>query len=173
MAAEAAAAAQVEADRVAAEAAATEQVEADRVAAEVAATEQVEADRVAAEVAAAEQVEADRVAAEVAAAAQVEAELAAAKPSPVTISAVKRIHYVAPKYPRAAQRRDISGWVDLAFTVTTAGDVTRVEITASEPETTFNASATRAVEQWLFEPATEDGQAVEKRVAMRLSFNLE
>ncbi|MCH7853437.1 MAG: TonB family protein [Proteobacteria bacterium] len=171
-----AAAKRAETERLAteqAEAAAAAQVEADRVAAEVAATEQVEADRVAAEVAAAEQVEADRVAAEVAAAAQVEAELAAAKPSPVTISAVKRIHYVAPKYPRAAQRRDISGWVDLAFTVTTAGDVTRVEITATEPETIFNASATRAVEQWLFEPATEDGQAVEKRVVMRLSFNLE
>ena len=130
---------------------------------------EAEADRVAAEATAAEQAEADRLAAEQAAA----AELAAAKPSPVAISAVQRIHYVAPKYPRAAQRRDISGWVDLAFTVTTAGEVTSIEITATEPETIFNASATRAVEQWLFEPATEDGQAVEKRVVMRLSFNLE
>jgi len=179
VAAEAAAAEQAEADRIAAEAAAAEQAEADRVAAEAAAAEQAEADRVAAE-----QAEADRVAAEAAAAQQAEADrlaaaqaeaarLAAAKPAPVAISAVRRIHYVAPKYPRAAQRRDISGWVDLSFTVTTAGEVANVEISASEPATVFNAAATRAVEQWRFEPATEDGQPIEKRIAMRLSFNLE
>ncbi len=93
--------------------------------------------------------------------------------APEDITAVKRIHYVAPRYPRSAQRQDITGWVDLAFTVTTAGEVADIEIMASEPQTTFHAAATKALEQWRFEPATESGQPVEKRIALRMSFNLQ
>jgi len=184
IAAEVAAAEQAEADQIAAQAVAAEQAETDRSTTEAAVAEQTETDRSTTEAAVAEQTEANRIAAEVAAlrqaaadrlaAEQAEAErLAAAKPSPVSITAVRRIHYVAPKYPRAAQRRDISGWVDLSFTVTTLGEVANVEISATEPEMIFDAAATRAVEQWRFEPATEDGQPIEKRVAMRLSFNLQ
>jgi protein TonB len=102
--------------------------------------------------------------------------IAAAKttaPETVSIRAVKRIHYVGPKYPRAAQRRDITGWVDLAFTVTTAGEVAEIEVLNAEPETIFDKAAMRAVEQWRFEPATEDDVPVEKRIALRLSFNLQ
>ena len=80
---------------------------------------------------------------------------------------------MGPKYPRSAQRRDISGWVDLAFTVTTGGEVADIDVTQSEPETTFNEAAIKAVEQWRFEPATENGLPIEKRIALRLSFNLE
>ncbi len=97
----------------------------------------------------------------------------AAKPEPAAISAVKRIHYVGPKYPRSAQRRDIAGWVDLAFTVTTSGEVAEIEILNAEPENIFDKAATRAVAQWLFEPATEDNVPIEKRIALRLSFNLQ
>jgi len=57
--------------------------------------------------------------------------------------------------------------------VTTAGEVADVEIINAEPESIFIDSVTRAAEQWRFEPATENGQPVEKRIVMRLSFNLE
>ncbi len=69
-AAEQAAAAQADADRIAAEQAAAAQAEADRIAAEQAATAQAEANRIAAEQAAAAQAEADRIAAEQAASQQ-------------------------------------------------------------------------------------------------------
>jgi protein TonB len=72
-----------------------------------------------------------------------------------------------------AQRRDITGWVDLSFTVTTNGEVADIEIMDAEPRTMFNDAATKALEQWRFEPALRNGQPVEKRIALRLSFNLQ
>ena len=168
VATEKAAAEQMETNRLAAEAAATKKADDDRIAAQQAAAEKAEADRIAAENAATEKAGADRIAAE-----QVATESAASAPETVSINAVKRILYVAPKFPHAAQRRNISGWVDLSFTVTTAGEVADVEIINAEPESIFIDSVTRAAEQWRFEPATENGQPVEKRIVMRLSFNLE
>jgi protein TonB len=81
--------------------------------------------------------------------------------------------YVAPRYPRSAERRNVSGWVDVVFTVTTDGSVSDVEIVGSEPGDTFVDSATRAVEKWEFEPVVEDGQIVEKRAGVRMMFAIE
>ncbi|MGB5258696.1 MAG: TonB family protein [Woeseiaceae bacterium] len=94
-------------------------------------------------------------------------------PTPGAISDMKRIKYVAPKYPRAAERRNLSGWVDVIFTVDKAGEVKDVIVRESEPGETFVDSAVRAVEKWRFEPVIENGQAVEKRVGVRMMFALE
>ena len=93
--------------------------------------------------------------------------------SPVAASSLTRTKYVAPRYPRSAERRNISGWVDVVFTVRTDGTVTDVEIQASEPGDTFVDSAQRAVEKWEFEPVVEDGQVVEKRAGVRMMFAIE
>ena len=93
--------------------------------------------------------------------------------TPITISALNRTRYVAPKYPRAALRRNQSGWVDVAFTVTLDGTVTDLEIRNAEPADVFDAAAIRAVEKWEFEPVFEDGVAVEKRAGVRMMFALE
>jgi protein TonB len=94
-------------------------------------------------------------------------------PTPTTVSELNRLKYVAPKYPRAAQRRNLSGWVDIIFTVDRAGLVKDIAIRDSQPGETFIASATRAVEKWEFEPVIENGQPVEKRVGVRMMFALE
>jgi protein TonB len=86
---------------------------------------------------------------------------------------LKRTKYVAPKYPRAAQRRNLSGWVDVVFTVTTDGSVKDVEIRNSEPGETFVNAATKAVQKWEFEPVIENGTIVEKLVGVRMMFALE
>jgi TonB family protein len=93
--------------------------------------------------------------------------------TPVAASSLERTKYVAPRYPRAAERRNISGWVDVVFTVTLSGSVTDIEVVGSEPGDTFVESATRAVEKWEFEPVTEDGQVVEKRAGVRMMFAIE
>ena len=90
-----------------------------------------------------------------------------------TVSSLKRLKYVAPKYPRAAQRRNLSGWVDVVFTVGTDGTVKDINVRDSEPGDTFVNAATKAVEKWEFEPAIEDGLIIEKRVGVRLMFALE
>jgi protein TonB len=97
----------------------------------------------------------------------------AAEPEYVPISSLTRTNYVVPDYPRSAQRRNITGWVDISFTVTAAGTVEKVGILDSNPGDVFNDVATEAISKWRFEPALENGIPVEKRVAVRLSFDLE
>jgi TonB family protein len=93
--------------------------------------------------------------------------------APVAVSSLQRIKYVAPKYPRAAQRRNISGWVDIIFTVDIDGSVTNISVRDSDPGDTFDESATNAVEAWKFEPVIENGVAIQKRAAVRMMFALE
>jgi serine/threonine-protein kinase len=92
---------------------------------------------------------------------------------PVAISSLNRIKYVAPKYPRSAQRRNVSGWVDVVFTVTLDGTVKDIDIRNAEPGDTFINAATKAVEKWLFEPVVENGETIEKRAGVRMMFALE
>jgi TonB family protein len=97
---------------------------------------------------------------------------APSEPEAVPISQLTRINYVGPEYPRAARRRNVTGAVDIGFTVTTDGRVRAISVINSEPGDTFDQAAMEAVEQWRFEPVIENGVAVEKRSAVRLSFSL-
>ena len=92
---------------------------------------------------------------------------------PVSISSLTRTRYVAPKYPRTAERRGDSGWVDVLFTVTLDGTVRDVEVRDSQPAGTFDKAAIRAVEKWTFEPVVENGVVVEKRAGVRMMFAIE
>jgi TonB family protein len=104
---------------------------------------------------------------------QVEAPAEPVVAGPVPASSLRRTKYVAPKYPRAAERRGLSGWVDVVFTVHIDGTVKGVEINASEPGDTFVDAAIRAVEDWEFEPVVRNGIAVEQQAAVRLMFAIE
>jgi len=95
------------------------------------------------------------------------------EPRQIAINQLRRTNYVAPEYPRSAERRNTSGWVDLGFTVARDGGVHTIEIIESAPGKVFVDAATKAVSQWRFDPVVENGQAVEKRVAVRMSFSLE
>ena len=94
-------------------------------------------------------------------------------PAQAAFSTLNRIKYVAPKYPRSAERRNLSGWVEIAFTVTTDGTAKDVEVRNSEPGDTFDNAAIKAVEKWQFEPVYENGVLVEKRTGVRMMFALE
>lgn len=91
----------------------------------------------------------------------------------VSASSLNRIKYVAPKYPRAAQRRNQAGWVEVQFTVDIDGNVQNVAVVDSEPDLTFVNAAVTAVEKWKFEPVVENGIAVQKRAAVRMMFAVE
>ena len=92
---------------------------------------------------------------------------------PVAASTLTRTKYVAPRYPRSAERRNVAGWVDVVFTVAVDGTVKDIEIIDSQPGDTFVKSATRAVERWEFEPVVENGRIVEKRAGVRMMFALQ
>jgi TonB family protein len=142
-------------------------------AAEAAAADASPADSTPAEPEAAEAAESVAEDAAAQALAEVPEPVAVRDQAPVAASTLTRMKYVAPRYPRSAERRNISGWVDVVFTVTTDGNVSDVEIVGSEPGDTFVDSATRAVEKWEFEPVVEDGQIVEKRAGVRMMFAIE
>ena len=91
----------------------------------------------------------------------------------VAVSSLTRTRYVAPKYPRNAERRNLSGWVDVVFVVTREGTVSNIEIRAAEPDETFVNAAINAVERWEFDPVVENGVRVEKKVGVRMMFALE
>ncbi|HKJ20748.1 MAG TPA: energy transducer TonB, partial [Woeseiaceae bacterium] len=91
----------------------------------------------------------------------------------VAISTLTRTKYAAPKYPRVAQRRNLSGWVSIEFTVALDGSVRDVEVRDAEPAEIFDNAAIRAVQKWEFEPVLENGVAVEKRAGVRMMFALE
>ena len=92
---------------------------------------------------------------------------------PVAASSLNRVKYVAPKYPRSAQRRGVEGWVEIEFTVDIDGSVTQVSVANSEPGLTFVNAAVKAVEDWEFEPVVENGTVVQKRAAVRMMFAVE
>lgn len=101
------------------------------------------------------------------------AQQAQSDPAPASLNSLVRTRYVSPKFPRIAVRRNLSGWVDLMFTVSTEGTVKDVVIRDSEPGDVFVRAATRAVEQWQFEPVLENGVAIEKQAAVRMMFALD
>ena len=91
----------------------------------------------------------------------------------VPVSSLTRINYVAPRYPRSAQRRNVTGSVDIAFLVAPNGTVADIEVLNSTPGKTFDQAAVDAVAKWRFEPVIVSGKAVSRRTAVRLAFNLQ
>jgi TonB family protein len=91
----------------------------------------------------------------------------------IPIQKLQRTRTVEAKYPPDALRRKISGWVELDFTVTTAGKVADVAVHAADPAGTFEQAATDALSQWRFAPVLRNGEAAEQRARVRMRFALE
>ena len=80
---------------------------------------------------------------------------------------------VAPVYPSRALSRGIEGFVDLSFTVTTAGTVADPVVIQST-STLFDNAAIRAVLKFKYKPRVVDGQPVDvPNVKTRITFKIE
>jgi len=79
----------------------------------------------------------------------------------------------APRYPRRAQEKGQTGWVDVYFTVTESGETADIEVNRSDPRAVFDSAAMDAVKKWAFEPIEYRGQIIHQRAAARLVFRLE
>jgi protein TonB len=80
---------------------------------------------------------------------------------------------VEPQYPMSAKQRGVEGWVELRFTITKAGTVTDIVVTAANPGTIFNRAAVRAVSKWKYNPKIKNGTAVDRPgVRQRIKFEL-
>ncbi len=103
-------------------------------------------------------------------AAKVAASTTAPAPAPVAATPLKRVRFVEPIFPDSARRKGISGWVEIAFTVSAKGTVEDAKVRASSPEDVFDDAALRAVRQWRYEPPEIDGKPTAQRSAVRLKF---
>jgi protein TonB len=80
---------------------------------------------------------------------------------------------VAPVYPTRALIRELEGFVDMSFTVTTAGTV-KDPIVLQSTSSLFERAATRAVLKFKYKPRVVDGIPVEVvGVKTRITFQLE
>jgi protein TonB len=80
---------------------------------------------------------------------------------------------VQPAYPRKAREAATQGWVEIDFTVTTAGGVKDVTVHAASPPGVFDRAAVAAISQWRYQPPIKDSKPVEQRVRLRMRFTLE
>jgi protein TonB len=92
--------------------------------------------------------------------------------TPAPASELTLASYAPPVYPEDAVDREIEGWVELDYVVDKRGNVRDVVAIAAEPRGRFERAATAAVEQYRYEPFTRDGQAYERRLRLRVTFNL-
>jgi protein TonB len=80
---------------------------------------------------------------------------------------------VAPVYPARALSRGLEGYVDMEFTVTTAGTV-RDPVVLFSTSSLFDRAAIRAVLKFKYKPRVVDGQPVEvPGVKTRITFQIE
>jgi TonB family protein len=90
----------------------------------------------------------------------------------VQAKTLTRTREVPPVYPRDAERQNISGWVDVEFTVAPDGSTQDLVVRGAEPQRMFDQAAVDAVKRWRFEPIMRDGKAVAQRAAVRIRFEL-
>ena len=80
---------------------------------------------------------------------------------------------VAPIYPARALSRGVEGYVDMGFTVTTAGTV-KDPVVLFSTSSLFERAATRAVLKFKYKPRVVDGVPVDvPNVKTRISFQIE
>lgn len=77
-----------------------------------------------------------------------------------------------PRYPYAAKRDNISGYIHVQFVVTKEGVAVGSKVTASEPDGVFDQAALEAMRAYRFEPGVKDGEAVDVLVNLPIKFNL-
>ncbi len=101
----------------------------------------------------------------------------AARPQPaaaaVVLTPARATRRVNPTYPTDAAQRGLEGYAVVAFTVTADGQVRDPRVLESNPPRTFDAAARDAVRRWEFQPALENGVAVESASQTRIEFKLQ
>jgi TonB family protein len=87
------------------------------------------------------------------------------------ITPPKGIYMPQPEYTDQARRKKIGGIVRLAFTVAPDGSV-RDPVVTKSLDKGLDKRALETVQEWKFQPATKDGQAVTVRIEAEVSFHI-
>jgi protein TonB len=87
-------------------------------------------------------------------------------------ASLHRVKFNPPKYPPDALMRQLTGAVELDFTVTPAGTVADIQVTKSDPVGVFEQASIAALSRNRYEPVQRDGVPVAQRAHIRLRFAL-
>ena len=87
------------------------------------------------------------------------------------VKAPKIIREVKPKYTEGAMNRNVQGTVEVDAVVLADGTVGDVTISRSL-DAELDEEAIKATKQWRFSPGTKDGEPVNVRVSIELTFTL-
>ena len=75
-------------------------------------------------------------------------------------------------YPPRARAKGTEGYVIFSLLIGITGEIEQLKIIESYPEGTFDEAATQGINQWRFEPAMYQGQAVRAWAKQRIRFDL-
>ena len=90
-----------------------------------------------------------------------------------TVDQAPRAAYQAPMvYPPRARSQGVEGYVVFSLLIGITGEIEQVQIVESYPEGVFDEAATQGINQWQFEPAMYQGQAVRAWAKQRIRFDL-
>lgn len=79
--------------------------------------------------------------------------------------------HVEPDYPGRAYKKGESGSAAVAYTVDPDGRLADIHVIESAPDESFGNQTRRALRQWVYAPATLDGEAVPVRMCLRQDFS--
>jgi periplasmic protein TonB len=90
-----------------------------------------------------------------------------------TVDQPPRASYQAPvAYPPRARAKGIEGYVVFSLLIGLTGEIEQLQIIESYPEGIFDEAAIQGINQWQFEPAMYQGQAVRAWAKQRIRFDL-
>ncbi|MDT8319285.1 MAG: TonB family protein [Xanthomonadales bacterium] len=75
-------------------------------------------------------------------------------------------------FPPRARAQGIEGYVVFSLLIGITGEIEQLEIVESYPEGLFDEAAKQGINQWKFEPAVYQGQAVRAWARQRIRFDL-
>jgi protein TonB len=90
-----------------------------------------------------------------------------------TVDQPPRASFQAPMvYPPRARAKGVEGYVVFSLLIGITGEIEQVQVIESYPEGVFDQAATDGINQWQFEPAMYQGQAVRAWAKQRIRFDL-
>lgn len=90
-----------------------------------------------------------------------------------TVDQPPRASYQAPMvYPPRARAKGVEGYVIFSVLIGITGEIEQLKVVESYPEGVFDEAATQGINQWQFEPAMYQGQAVRAWARQRIRFDL-
>jgi TonB family protein len=98
--------------------------------------------------------------------------LASAGPPQVVEASLTRSKQLELDYPDGALRKNIEGWVELSYVVTTDGKVTNVKVLDSNPAGVFDAAASKALSRMRYKPAMQAGKPTAVSTKLRIAFRV-